>query len=127
MPSILARRFFARRVSITGGAAISIASLLRTTAAVTGTPLWGQNSDGSPSGDAFIGDAVAFIPGSATVFVGYDANVANADAATTYQGFNAANGVLFNSQEFFRGPIDLDNIFLFSVGNQSLDMIFLGF
>lgn len=120
------RNFFSRRVSITGGTAISLADLMRSAAAVTGSPAWGTNSDGSKSADSTIADGVTVTPATATLYVGYDAQVADADAATTYKGFPVSSGVAFTVNDFNEGPVDASNIFLYSVGTQNVDIVFSG-
>jgi hypothetical protein len=126
MPTITARNFFSRRVSITGGAAISLGNLMRAAPAVTGTPAWGTNSDGSKSADAFIGDGASVIPVTENLYVGYDAQVANVDAAATYTGVPAAAGQSFPIQDFTRAPVDADSVWLYSVNTQLVDVIFQG-
>jgi len=123
---MLARKFFSRRVLITGGTAISYANLMRNAPAVTGTSAWGTNSDGSPSMDSFTGDGATLIPVSSTVYVGYDAQVKDADGAANYMGVPATAGTPFNLQDFIRGPIDTDNVFLYCAADQLIDLIFLG-
>lgn len=126
MPTIIKRNFFCRRVSITGGAAISLGDLMRSAPAVTGTPAWGTNSDGSKSADALIADGASMIPVTEELYVGYDAQVANADAAATYKGVPTVAGQPFSINDFVEGPVDASNIFLFSVNTQDLDIIFTG-
>lgn len=126
MASTSARKFFSRRVSLTGGTAISYAALMRSASAVTGTPVWGLSSDGNPSMDSFIGDGATVIPATATLYIGYDAQVANADAAATYTGVPVSAATPFNLQDFTRGPVDTNAVFLFSVGTQNVDLIFQG-
>src|SRR5713101_5866928 len=117
MPTNIARKFFSRRVSITGGAAISYANLMRSAAAVTGTPVWGTNSDGSTSLDSFIGDGATLIPVTESIWVGYDAQVKNVNAAGSYVGVPTVATQPFNLADYFR-PVDTDNVFLFSVNTQ---------
>lgn len=127
IPNILARKFFSRRVSITGGTAISYANLMRSAAAVTGTSAWGTNADGSPSMDSFVGDGATLIPVTGDIYVGFDAQVADADAAATYKGVPAAQGTPFPVNDYVRGPIDTEQVWLFSAATQDVDLIFLGF
>ena len=126
MPTIIARKNFIRRVSITGAAAISLASLMRAAAAVTNTPAWGTNSDGSKSADSFIADAATITPVTETLYVGYDAQVANADAAGTYKGALIGQSEPFNTSHYFRGPVDANDVWFYSVNTQDLDVIFQG-
>ena len=127
MATILSRKFFSRRVEITGGTAISYADLMRSAPAVTGTPQWGENADGSPSMDSFAGGTVALIPVTAEIYVGYDAQVADADAATTYTGVPSAAAQVYNVPDFVRGPVDTETVWLFSASTQDVDLIFQGY
>lgn len=126
MPTIIKRNFFCRRISITGAVSISLADLMRSGAAVTGTPAWGTNSDGSKSADSMIADGASVIPATEDLFFGYDAQVANADAATTYKGVPTGAGQPFTINDFVEGPVDASNIFLYSAGTQDVDIIFTG-
>lgn len=126
MPTIIARKFFSRRVSIVGAVAISYADLMRSAPAVTGTPVWGTNANGSKSGDAFIADYASAVPATETLFVGYDARVADADAAASYKGANINAGDPFNSSHYFRGPVDTSDIWFYSANTQDVDLIFQG-
>lgn len=127
MATILSRKFFSRRVEITGGAAISYASLMRSAPAVTGTPQWGENADGSPSMDSFAGGTVALIPVTAVINVGFDAQVDDADTASSYTGVPVAAAQVFNVPDFVRGPVDSNHIWLFSATTQLVDLIFQGY
>lgn len=124
--TVTKRNFFSRRVSITGATAISLANLMRSAPAVTGTPAWGTNSDGSKSADSFIADGATVIPVTENLYVGYDAQVDDADAATTYKGVPASAGQPFSISDFVEGPVDASNIFLFSANTQDVDIIFAG-
>lgn len=127
MATILSRKFFSRRVEITGGAAISYASLMRSAPAVTGTPQWGENADGSPSMDSFAGGTVSLIPVTAVINVGYDAQVDDADTASTYTGVPVAAAQVYNVPDFVRGPVDTNHVWLFSATTQLVDLIFQGY
>ncbi len=127
MATIIARKFFSRRVSITGGTAISYANLMRSAPAVLGTPAWGTNADGSPSMDATAGGTVALIPVTSVINVGYDAQVDDADTASTYVGVPVAAGQVYNIPDFVRGPVDTNTVFLFSAATQDVDLVFQGY
>lgn len=126
MASTTARKFFSRRGSITGGTAISLAALIRSFPAVTGTPAWGSDSSGGISMDSFHGDGGTVIPLTETLYVGYDSQVADADAAGTYKGVPAAATVPFGLQDYCHGVVDLNAVFVYSVGTQDADIIFQG-
>jgi hypothetical protein len=127
MATILARKLFSRTVSITGGTAVSLAALMRAAPAVTGTPAWGTNSDGSISMDSFSGNACDITPLSSIVYFGYDARVADADAATTYKGRAAAANTPFDLAAWCRGIVDADNVFIYSAATQDIGIVFAGF
>lgn len=126
MASALARKFFSRRGTITGGAAISYAALMRSFPAVTGTTAWGLSSDGNISADSFVGDGVSLIPVTAVVYVGYDAQVADADAAATYVGVPVVAGEPFSFTDYCRGVVDTNAVFIYSATTQLIDLIFIG-
>ncbi len=128
MATILARKLFSRTVSITGGAAISLAALMRAAAAVTGTSAWGLNADGSVSMDSFEGNSCTIIPASGIFYFGFDAHVADADTATTYKGASATIvGEPFELASWCRGIVDAESIFLYSPSTQNLSIVFNGF
>lgn len=127
MATILSRKFFSRRVSITGGTAISYADLMRSAPAVTGTPQWGENADGLPSMDSFAGGTVSLTPVTGVINVGYDAQVDDADTASTYVGVPVAAGQVYNVPDFVRGPVDTNTVWLFSASTQDVDLVFQGY
>jgi hypothetical protein len=128
MATILARRLFSRTVSITGGAAVSLATLMRNAPAVTGTPAWGTNTDGSVSMDSFEGNECTVTPSTGIVYFGYDARVADADTASTYKGASTTIGATpFDVAAWCRGIVDAENIFLYSPSTQNLSIVFSGF
>jgi hypothetical protein len=128
MGTILQRRLFSRTVSITGGAAISLAAHMRAAPAVTGTTAWGLNADGSISMDSFEGNSCMVTPASGIVYFGYDARVADADTASSYKGASATIvGEPFELASWCRGIVDAENIFFYSPSTQNLGIIFNGF
>ncbi len=127
MATILARKFFARTCSITGGAAISLAALMRAASAVTGTPAWGTNTDGSVSMDSFEGNECTVTPSTGIVYFGYDARVTDADTASSYKGASVTIPNTFDVASWCRGIVDAENIFLYSPSTQDLSIVFKGF
>ncbi len=127
MATILARKLFNRTVSITGGAAVSLATLMRNASAVTGTPAWGTNTDGSVSMDSFEGNACDVTPLSSIVYWGYDARVSDTDTASSYKGVAAGANVPFDLAAWCRGIVDAENVFIYSAGTQNLSIVFAGF
>lgn len=126
MATILARKFFSRRVTLPGNTVMSFAALMRAAPAVAGTPAWGTNADGSPSQDSFWGDGATIIPVSQTIYNGYDARVSAVNSATSYQGVPVAAAVPFSLQDYCPGPVDTEHVFFYSVNTQSVDLIFQG-
>jgi hypothetical protein len=127
MATILARKLFSRTVSITGGAAVTLATLMRNAPAVTNSPAWGTNADGSISMDSFSGNACDVTPLESIVYFGYDAQVADADTASTYQGRAAGANVPFDVVAWCRGIVDADNIWIYSAATQDVGIVFAGF
>ncbi len=127
MATILERKLFFRSVSITGGAAISLATLMRTTLAVTNTPLWGKNTDGTVSMDSFEANMCNIMPLSGIMYFGYDANVSDANTATTYKGSQRVVNTTFTIAAYCRGVIDAENVWLYSTSTQDINVEFVGF
>lgn len=127
MATILARKLFSRTIEITGGTAISLGALMRSAPAVTGTPQWGENADGSISMDSFEGNAGFVMPETETIWFGFDAQVADADTASTYTGVPAQANSPFNLAVYCRGIVDADAVFLYSDGDQNVQIVFEGF
>lgn len=127
MATILARKLFSRTVSITGGTAITLGALMRSAPAVVGTPQWGKNADGSISMDSFEGNACDVTPLSSIVYFGMDAQVADADTASTYKGRAAGANVAFDVAAWCRGIVDAENVFIYSAATQDMGILFAGF
>lgn len=106
---------------------MSLATLMRNAPAVTGTPQWGKNADGSISMDSFEGNACDVTPLSSIVYFGYDAQVADADTASTYKGVPAGANVPFDLAAWCRGIVDAENIFIYSAATQNMQIVFAGF
>lgn len=126
MASCLARKFFSRRVSVTGLVAISYANIMRSAPAVTGSPTWGTNADGSISMDSFVGGGCTLIPVTSIAYVGHDSAVGDANTASMYVGVPAAATQPFNVPDFIRGPVDTNAVFVYSNATQDFDIIFQG-
>ncbi len=127
MATILARKLFSRTVSHAGGVSVSLASLMRGASAVSGTPQWGENTDGSVSMDTFEGNACDVTPLSSIVYWGYDAQVSDTDGASTYKGVAAGANVPFDLAAWCRGIVDAENVFVYSAAGQDLAVVFIGF
>lgn len=121
MPTVQKANFFSRTIAHPGGA-VTLAALLR----IGG---WGlqRNSSGvsttDKSADSFVGDNVQFIP-TTDMFVGDDQFVSNAAGAGVYQGVLATGGSPFNVTDYCRGPVLADDIFIFSLAGQNMQLIF---
>lgn len=114
------RKFFAQTVSLTGSNPISIKSLMSTAG-------WGFELDANNditttlSLDSTIFDDLSFRP-AADCYVGYDRYVR--DTATpsappvprTYKGVLAAANVTFDVADWFRGPVDAAQIWIYRAG-----------
>lgn len=125
------KQFFSQVLSITGGAAVSLASLM-------GIEGWGLEKDSNndiivpniPSLDSFIGDSGAITPLAGTLYVGYDEFVRNAAAAgppRVYQGAPTAVNVPFDLGNRCQGIVDPYHVWLYSVATQDLVVVFGGF
>ena len=103
------KRFYSRTVSLTGGAAVTLASVML--------------ANGWTSTDEFDGAQLTIKPASATLYIGDDANVRDASGVGVYQGFPVASGVV---QEVFNegSSIDPNAIYLYSVGTQNIAILF---
>jgi hypothetical protein len=126
MASCLARKFFSRTVSVTGGTAITYADIMRSAPAVTGSSAWGTNVGGSISMDSFVGGSCALVPVTSTAYVGHDASVAATTTASSYIGVPAVAGQTFNVPDYVRGPVDTNAIWIFTTSTQDFLIIFQG-
>lgn len=103
------KTFYSRTVSLTGGAAVSLASLM--------------NANGFAELDNPCGYLVVLKPASATLYIGDDANVRDAAGVGVYQGYPVGSGV---EREIYDESVDPNKIFLYSVGTQNVAIIFNG-
>lgn len=126
MANTLSRKFFSRRVTIPSNQAITYLALMKLAPATTNTPAWGTNADGTPSLDATWGDGATLIPASQTIYVGMSADVAAVNSTSQYIGVPAAAGTPFSLQDYAPGPVDLEQVFIYSVNAQDVDLIMQG-
>jgi len=126
MANILARKFFSRRVTIPSNQAITFLDLMKLAPATTNTPVWGQNADGSASMDSTWGDGATVIPASATLYVGMSQDVSAINSASTYIGVPAVQGEPFALQDYCPGPVDIQQVWLYSINAQECDLVFQG-
>lgn len=108
MPTIFKRNFFSDTVAHPGGA-VTLAALLR----IGG---WGLNPDGSKSADSFTGDNAMIIP-TTDAHVGGEST---ADATNTL----AAAGIPFNLTNYCRGVVAADDIYIYSLAGQDMQIVF---
>lgn len=119
--SKLCRTFFSATVTLPAATATSVATLMRNSILH-----WGENGDGSPSMDSFMGSELGLVP-SGTIYVGSDANVRNADADPLYKGAEVAAAENYSLQDSgMRGIIDPETIWLYSVGGANIELTFQG-
>lgn len=126
MGSTLARKLFSRRVTIPANQAISFYGLMQLAPATTGNPVWGQNADGSPSMDSSFGDGATIIPASFNLYVGNSSGVSSANSASTYIGVPVTAAQAFVLNDYWPGPVDTEQIWLFSTAPQEVDLVFQG-
>lgn len=104
------KNFFSRTVSLTGGAAVTLASVML--------------ANGWISTDSFEGGQVFLKPASATLYIGDDEDVRDAAGVGVYQGYPVGSGV---AQELSHAQLtDPNEIYLYSVGTQNVAVIFHG-
>jgi len=77
--------------------------------------------------DTFEANACDITPLGSIVYFGYDAQVADADTATTYTGVPAGANVPFDLAAWCRGIVDAENIWIYSAGTQDIQIVFAGF
>lgn len=123
--TITKKNFFSRVVAHPGGA-VTLAALMRLGG-------WGYvpNALGQPttqlSADSFTGDACTIIPNTATIYVGDDEFVRNAAGAgppIVYQGVPAIAGQPFSLTDYCRGVVAADDIYVYSVAGQDVQVVF---
>lgn len=126
-PTIQKRNFFSRTVAHPGGA-VTLAALKR----IAG---WGFNvdSNGAPttdkSADSFVSDGATINPLSSDMYVGHDAFVSAASAVgppVLYRGVKAAVDSYFNLNDYCRGIVADDDVYIYSALAQDLEIITLG-
>lgn len=126
------KRFFAQVVSITGGAAISLADLLSSSTVGWGwvkNPTTNAISTTEKQADSFMADDGSITPLAETLYVGYDQFVRNAAAAgppRVYQGAPTAVNVMFLLGTRSHSLIDYAHIWLYSVNTQNLSIVLGG-
>lgn len=119
--SKLCRTFFSATVTLPAATASNVATLMRNSLLH-----WGENDDGTPSMDSFMGSELGLVP-SGTTYVGSDANVRNADADPLYKGVELAANENHSLQDpGMRGIIDPETIWLYSVAGASIELTFQG-
>lgn len=140
MPTFIKRNLFSRTVAHpgdggAGSAAITLAALMRLegwgTQSLTATNVSDPNNPigTAKSLDSFQGDGGTLIPQTADVYVGDDEFVADAAAVgppRLYRGSKAVAGQPFSLNDYFRAPIDANDVSIYSVA-QNIEIIFEGF
>lgn len=126
MANILARKFFSRRVTIPSNQAITYLNLMKLAPATTNTPVWGSNADGSPSMDSTWGDGATIIALSQVMYFGFSQDVSDTNSAATYIGVTINPNVPFNLNDYWTGPVDISQTWLFSRNAQDCDVVFQG-
>jgi hypothetical protein len=106
------KNFFARTVSLTGGAAVTLASLML--------------ANGWSSTDSWEGTQAVLRPASATLYIGDDEDVRDAAGVGVYQGYSVASGVAQELSQMRDGAglIDPNKIYVYSVGTQNIAILF---
>lgn len=106
------KTFFSRVVSVTGGAAV----LLRTLLTVAG---WAET-------DSSEGSQCILQPQTETLYVGDDANVRDAAGVGVYQGFPllALDTENIAQYKFLGGLVDPDETWVYSAGTQNIAIAF---
>lgn len=121
------QKFFSETVTVTGGTAISVASLMRTAG-------YGFEKDsdnailGTPSMDSFIGDQLFLIAEDETLYVGHDQFVGTAAAAgppRVYKGVPAEAAASYNVVQPMRGIIDANAVWVFCTNTQGVAIVFV--
>lgn len=124
-PTITKKNLFSRVVAHPGGV-VTLAALLRLGG-------WGfvPDANGQPtaqkSADSFTGDGGTVIPETATAYFGDDEFVRNAAGVgppIVYKGVPAIAGQPFSLTDFCRGIVPSDDLFIYSVGAQNVEIVF---
>lgn len=121
MGSLNARKLFSQRVTIPSGQALSFYALMQLAPATPNDAQWGFNPDGTfPSMDSSYGDGATIIPASQTVYVGRSIDTSPAN------GVPCGATVPYNLQDYCRGIVDTEQIYVYSTNAQAMDVIFQG-
>lgn len=118
---MLARKIFSANCVLPPGVATSLATLM------TQSLLhWGYETAAltAPNADSFTGSEAGIIP-SATINIGSDSNVRDANADPFYKGITVEGGVNFSLQDFgYGGLIDPNQIWLYRNAGTTIDVVF---
>lgn len=124
-PTVTKKNFFSRTVAHPGGV-VTLAALMRLGG-------WGlvPDTNGQPtsqkSADSFTGDGGTLIPETASMWVGDDEFVRDASGVgppIVYAGVPAAALQPFSLTDYYRGVVAADDIYVYSVAGQNVEIIF---
>lgn len=117
------RKIFSANCVLPPGVATSLMSLMSSSILK-----WGYESDGTtPSLDSTIGSEAGIIP-AATINIGSDSNVRDANADPLYKGVTVEGGTNFSLQDFGSGGggglIDPNQIWFYRSAGTTIDVVF---
>lgn len=128
MGTITKKKFFSETAPFGATNPTNLAAIMKTAG-------WGFEKDADnnittqPNLDSFTGTAGTITP-AANLYFGYDRYVRNADAVgppRLYKGVLAAANEVFRLEEFCRGVVDANRIWMYSPGgDQELEIVFKG-
>lgn len=125
----ISQKFFAENVTLTAATPTSMATLLHAAGFGFERDLTTNTISTTPSLDSFSGVQASILP-AGDVYVGHDQFVSNAAAAgppRLYKGALAAATLKFSVESFCRGIVDPGEVWFYSVGGTTMDLVFKSF
>lgn len=117
----ISRKVFSANVTLPPNVATSLADLMKNSLLH-----WGYETTAltTPSMDSLLGSEAGIVP-SATVNIGSDSNVRDANADPLYKGVTVLAGQNYSLQDFgYGGLIDPSQIFIYRNAGTTLDVVF---
>ena len=117
----LSRKIFNANVTLPPGVATSLADLMKTSLLH-----WGYETTAltTPSLDSIIGSECGIVP-AATINIGSDSNVRDANADPLYKGITVPANQNYSLQDFgYGGLIDPNQIWLYRTAGTTVDVVF---
>lgn len=117
----ISRKIFSANCTLPPGVATSLADLMKNSILH-----WGYETSAltTPSMDSILGSEAGIVP-AATVNIGSDSNVRDANADPLYKGVTVLVGQNYSLQDFgYGGLIDPTQIYIYRAAGTTIDVVF---